>query len=112
MQKYTSVEDQVLYGLDKIDRDRKVEISLYDLVFVVKTIEELNRFFHQPMHYTSSEDVVEYLGTVNSGAFSLIHKMNYGMLHKYLPEDIKNQMGWETDELVNPNPPYYFKPKE
>ncbi|MCB2376670.1 hypothetical protein LGH70_03715 [Hymenobacter sp. BT635] len=112
MQEYTSVEDQVLYGLDKINKDRKVEISLHDLVFVVKTIEELNRFFHQPMHYPSLDDVVKYMGNVNTGAYSLIYRMQYKMLWDYLPEDIKNQMGWETEELVNPNPPYYFQSKD
>jgi len=112
MKEYTSVEDQVLYGLESIDKDRKVEISLRDFVFIVKTIEELNRFFHQPMHYSSLEDVVKYLGNVDSGAYSLIHKMYYDILFKYLPGDIKDKMGWETNELVNPFPPYYFKPKD
>jgi hypothetical protein len=107
MQEYTSVEDQVLYGLDSIDKDRTVEISLRDLVFVTKAIAELNQFFHQPMHYPSLTNVVHYLGNVDSGAYSLIHKMNYHMLWNYLPEDIKNKLGWETNELVNPNPPYY-----
>lgn len=112
MEEYTSVEEQVLYGLHEIPEDRKVEISLRDLVFVVKSIEEFNRFFHQPMHYTSLDDVIKYMGNVDSGAYSLIHKMYHGMLWKYLPIDIKNKMGLETNELVNPNPPYYYKSEE
>ncbi len=79
---------------------------------MVKAIEELNRFFHQPMHYTTLEDVTKYIGNANSGAYALIHKMYYHMLWNYLPKDIRAKMGWETDELVNPIPPYYFKPKQ
>jgi len=111
MEQYTSVEAQVLYGLDEIAPDRKVEIGLRDLVFITKAIEEFNRFFHQPMHYTSLEEVVTYIGNVDTGAYSLLHSMQYKMLWNYLPTDIKNKMGWETTELVNPNPPYYYKPK-
>jgi hypothetical protein len=114
MEKYTTVEDQVLYGLDKIDKDRKVEIkiSLRDLVFVIKTMEELNRFFHQSAHYPSLDDVKKYIGNVNSDAYSLIHKIYYNMLSEYLPEDIKNKMGYETDELVSPDYPYYYEAKD
>ncbi|TFZ66306.1 hypothetical protein E4631_09775 [Hymenobacter sp. UV11] len=112
MQEYTSVEDQVFYGLDSIDPDQKVEISLRDLVFITKSISELNQFFHQPMHYPSLADVEQYIGNINSGAYSLIHRMNYHMLWDYLPADIRDKMGWETTELINPNPPYYYKPKE
>lgn len=112
MEEYTSVEAQIFYGLDTINEDQKIEIGLRDFVFVVKAIEEFNRFFHQPTHYSSLEDVKKYIGDINSGAYSLIHKMYYHMLWDYLPIDIRDKMGWETNELVNPNPPYYFKPKE
>jgi hypothetical protein len=111
MEEYTSVEDQVFYGLDKIDADRKVEIGLRDLVLAFKTVEELTRFFHQPMHYSSLEDVQKYLGTTNASAFSLINKVYRNVLWNYLPEDIRDKLGLETTELVNPNPPYYYKSK-
>jgi hypothetical protein len=107
---YTSVEAQVLYGLEQIPEDRKVEIGLRDLLFIFKTLEELNRFFHQPMHYPLLDDVVKYLGTGNMGAYSLIKKAYYHTLPPYLPSDITDKLGWETNELVNPNPPYYYQP--
>lgn len=71
MSKYTSVEEQVLYGLDRIDASRTVEVSLRDLVFVYKTIGELRRFFHQPLHYPSMIQIERFLGNKDHGAYHL-----------------------------------------
>lgn len=112
MEEYTSVEEQVYYGLDTIDPARIVEISLRDLVFCYKTMQELIRFFHQPMHYPTLEAVQTFLGTTDAGAFALLCKAEREVLDKYLPPDINDQLGWETTELVNPRYPYYYQAPE
>lgn len=112
MDEYTSVEDQVYYGLDTIDPARRVEINLRDLVFCYKTLGELVRFFHQPMHYPTLEAVQTFLETVDAGAFALLFKAEREVLAPYLPPDIQAQLGDESEELVHPGYPYYYQAPE
>ena len=57
MEEYTDVESQVEYGLEKIDPNRKIEVSLKDFLYLHNVVSELIRFFHQPLHYQTLEDV-------------------------------------------------------
>lgn len=107
--KYTSAEEQVNFGLDKIGENRTVEISLKDLIFVYKTFGELNQFFHQPLHFQKIEDLNEYMGDVNSGAYKLIHQNYYNTIQKYIPNETMKLI--EDGEFDHPNPPNYFKEK-
>lgn len=45
MEEYTDVESQVEYGLEKIDPNRKIEVSLRDFLYLHNTIAELVSFF-------------------------------------------------------------------
>lgn len=107
-----SVEDMIEYGLDTVSSDEKIEIDLRDFIHIYKTFEELNRFFHQPMHYQSLADVETYLGDKTQGAYSVIHKMYYHVMDKYVQGDLKERL--ENDEngsLINPDFPYYYHRK-
>lgn len=108
MSKYTSVEDQVRYGLDSIDPARTVEVSLRDLVFVYKTIGELQRFFHQPLHYPSMIQVDRFLGNRDHGAYHLIEECYRRKLADVFPADIAEAL--HEDALYPPDPPEYFNP--
>jgi hypothetical protein len=107
MTKYTTVEEQIEYGLDSIEPDRTVEMSLRDLMYVFETIGELKRFFHQPLHYQSLADVEKFLGTVDHGAYAAIHKCYYHILRKVLPKDIEDAFG-EGERFEHPDSPYYY----
>ena len=72
MEEYTDVESQVEYGLEKVDPTRKIEVSLKDFLYLHNTIEEFIRFFHQPMHYQTLEDVEKFLGNIDKGAFHIL----------------------------------------
>lgn len=110
MENYTDVESQVEYGLEKIDPNRKIEVSLRDFLYMHNTIEEFVRFFHQPMHYKTLEDVEKFLGSKDKGAYHLLSEI----LHKkfqykdIFPDDIIEMI--DNSELENPNYPYYYKP--
>ena len=105
--KSKEVNEQIEFGLDLIDPNEKVEINLKDLVHIYKTFEEFNRFFHQPSHCKNITDLATYLGNRDQGAYSVIHKMYYKLLDKYLDEDLKDKIG--EGELNNPKHPYYYK---
>lgn len=107
---YTSVEEQVEYGIDKIDPARKVEVSLKDLLFLHNTLGEFVRFFHQPMHYEELADVEKFLGDRFQGAFSLLVKSYYDKFNyrDIFPEDIIEMIN--EGQFENPKPPYYFEP--
>lgn len=108
--KYTSIREQVEYGLERINEDDSIEVPLKDLLFVYKLIEELNRFFHQPMHYPDITSVKEYLGDYKKeGAFSLISDAYYQKFGNILPERIKEMV--ESDDFSHPNYPFYYKKK-
>ncbi|WP_442581054.1 hypothetical protein ACSBOB_03345 [Mesorhizobium sp. ASY16-5R] len=107
--RYTSVEEQVEYGLDTIPEDRVVSVPLRDLMYAFQTLGELARFFHQPLHWQSHEDVAEFIGNKNSGALHVIHESYYRRLRDTLPPDI--EAAFDTDRFDNPKSPYYYEPK-
>ncbi|MBC2605742.1 hypothetical protein [Pelagicoccus albus] len=110
MNKYTTVEEQIEYGLDTIDPSEKIEMSLRDFMYLHQTIGELNRFFHQPLHYESIEDVSKFLGSKDSGAFAAMNRCYLEIMGKYLPNKISDAFD-EGVQFENPNPPYYYKTK-
>jgi len=110
MSEYTDVKSQVEYGLEKIDPNRTIEVSLRDFLYLHNTIEEFVRFFHQPMHYETIEDVNKFLGDRDQGGLQLLFECLYRKFEyrATFPEDIRDMI--DNSELENPIPPYYFKP--
>jgi hypothetical protein len=110
MENYTDIESQVEYGLEKIDPNRKIEVSLKDFLYMHNVIGEFIRFFHQPLHYQTLEDVHKFLGDKDKGAYHLLcevfyEKFNWGDV---FPEDVQEMV--HDSEFQNPNYPYYYKP--
>ncbi len=109
LKKSQEINEQIEFGLDTIDPNRTVEIKLKDLMLIYKTFEELNRFFHQPMHYPTMEEINTFLGSKDVGAFSIISKIYYRVLNKYIPKNIMEKV--EEDFFSPENSPYYYKVK-
>lgn len=107
---YTSVEEQVEFGLGSIDAERKVEVSLRDLMFVFKSLQEFASFFHQPTHYPTLEHVEKFLGDRNSGGFLLLQQCVYEKLRDVWPADIEHSL--EEGDFYHPKPPYFYQPSE
>ena len=105
---YTSVEEQVKYGLDSIDESRKTEVSVRDLVYIQNTIGEMIGFFHNPDHYPNIAAVQKFIGNKDAGAFHLLAECYYSKLYDMLPEDIHQE--YDGGPFDNPNPPYYHQP--
>jgi hypothetical protein len=110
MEKYTDIKSQVEYGLEKIDPNRKIEVSLKDFLYLHNILSEYLRFFHQPKHYETLEDVNKFLGDYkNKGHFHLVGEV----LHKkfqfrdVFPQDIIEMIN--NSEFENPQYPYYYK---
>lgn len=108
---YTDVKSQVEFGLEKIDPNRKIEVSLKDFLYLHNVLSEYIRFFHQPMHYETLEDVNKFLGDYkNEGHFHLVKEVFYNKFEyrDVFPKDIVEMI--DNSEFENPNPPYYYKP--
>lgn len=107
MSENTDVKSQVEYGLEKIDPNRTIEVSLRDFLYLHNTIDQFVRFFHQPMHYETIEDVNKFL---DDGGFQLLSECLYKKFEYRLtfPEDIRDMI--DNSEFENPIPPYYYKP--
>ena len=105
--RYTSVEEQIEFGLDSVDADRTVEIPLRDLLYVFQTLGEYIRFFHNPSHYPNLEAVEEFLGNQESGAFKSLTECCYKRVGNVIPEDIVEQ--YDGGAFDNPSYPYYYE---
>lgn len=109
--KSKDINEQIEFGLDSIDPEQTIEIRLKDFMMIYKTFEEFNRFFHQPLHYPSIEDIEIYLGNKDSGAYSVISKIYYQILPQYLPKEIEEKFGEVDDPFDISKYPYYYKQK-
>ena len=70
-----------------------------------KTFEELISFFHQPGHYTKTEDIEEFMGNKQSGMFSILSLICYQDFDEIFPQNIKDIL--EGDEFHHPFKQYY-----
>jgi len=103
-----SSRDIVEFGLSGIPEDRRVEVSLRDLLYVHQVLGELIRFFHQPMHYPNLEAVQAFLGSKGSGgAYEVLAEAYYSKMGKMLPPEIDEQFAEAVFE--HPAPPAYYK---
>lgn len=108
MEEYTDIESQIEYGLEKIDPSRRIEVSLKDFLYLKNTIDEFVRFFHQPIHYKTLEDVEKFLGDKDQGAFHLLCEVRRKFYYRdVLPKDIQEMI--DNSEFENPDYPYYYK---
>ena len=97
---FTSIEEQVEYGLDTVAEERTVEVPLRDLLYVYQTLGELVRFFHQPLHYPDLEAVQRFLGEREVGALHLLEECYYHKLYDAWPKDIAEDLqGLEAGKL-------------
>jgi hypothetical protein len=110
MKEYTTVKEQVEYGLDRIAEDRTIEVSLRDLLYVYKTLGEYISFFHQPMHYPTLEHVEEFLATADEGAFQVLTESYYGRLRGIWPDDVQEM--FNGSDFDHPLPPHFYKPTD
>lgn len=109
--KSQEINDQVKYGLNAIDSNRMVNISVKDLLYTYKSLEELRRYFHQPMHYPTLVDLHIFIGDRESGGYSIINDLATEVLDKYLPEDIIEEIE-NGDKFNHPDYPYYYQLKK
>ncbi len=93
MKKSATIKEIVECGLDTIDQNKTVEVSLKDLVYVHRVLEEYMRFFHNHDHYSKLNEVVSFLGAKNAdGALEVLSTAVYKKTAKMLPEDIQDAM--------------------
>ncbi len=84
-----NIEEIVTHGFKEIDPQETVEVNLKELLYVYCTLQEYQRFFHQPAHYNNLEDVKTFMGTLNdNGGFKLIHTAIHEKMGKMLPPHI------------------------
>lgn len=109
--RYGKVKQRVEFGLRTIPKNKKVLVSLRDLMFVHQVLAEYMRFFHQPMHYPTKKDVERFLGNRSSGgAFEVLHTALYRKMRAMLPREIHDAFG-EGVRFEHPLPPDYYDQK-
>lgn len=107
MAQHPSIREIIEFGLGTIPKDRRVEVPLRDLLFVHQLLGELNRFFHQPLHYPDIKAVQEYLGSRgDGGAYDVLAESYYTKVNQMLPAETHEQLAEGVFE--HPVPPGYY----
>ncbi len=114
---YTNdIESMATFGLEKIGENETVEVNLRDLMYVHQSLYELIRFFHQPQHYETLDDVRRFMGNVkDKKGYGILHKSYYQKLRPMIESAVEEL--WEADafntmlDRENATVPYYYKPK-
>lgn len=102
-----NLEEIATYGFDAIDPDEKVEVNLKDLMYVFATLQEYQRFFHQPLHYQRMEDVERFLGSVSDhAAYKLLHTSIHEKMRDMLPAHISEK--YDEGDFDSPKLPFYY----
>ena len=98
------------YGHSEIDPSETVEVNLKDLMYVFSTLQEFQRFFHQPLHYETIDDVNTFLGSVSdNGGFKLLQTSIHEKMIKMIPGHIHELFSEGTFD--SPKYPYYYREK-
>ena len=102
-----NLEEIATFGFEAIDSDEKVEVNLKDLMYVFSTLQEYQRFFHQPLHYQSMEDIERFLGSVNDNAgYKLLHTSIHEKMGGMLPAHIDEK--YEDGDFDSQKLPFYY----
>lgn len=102
-----NLEEIVTYGFDEIDPEEKVEVNLKDLMYVFSTLQEYQRFFHQPLHYQSMKDIDRFIGSINEPAgLKLLHTCIHKKMRDMLPKHIDDKFG--DGDFDCPKLPFYY----
>ena len=109
--RHSTVKQRVQFGLRTIPKEKKVLVSLRDLMFVHQVLAEYMQFFHQPTHYPTKKDIERFLGNRSSGcAFEVLHTALYRKMRAMLPKEIHDAFG-EGVRFEHPLLPDYYEDK-
>jgi hypothetical protein len=102
-----NLEEIALYGFEIIDPNETLEVNLKDLMYVFSTLQEYQRFFHQPAHYKKIEDIENFLGSLQENAgYKLLHTAIHEKMRNMLPKHIENK--YNEGEFDSPKLPFYY----
>lgn len=111
MPNHSTPKERVEYGLETIPADRKVTVSLRDLMYIHQTLWEFDQFFNQPTNHADMKLVDEFLGTRGSGgAIDVLFEAQFHRIHGMMPPDIEEALA-EGERFEHPLPPKYFGEK-
>ena len=107
---YATIKEIAEYGLDKIPADKTVAVNLRDFMYIYRALEEYMRFFHNPDHYPTINDIKDFLGDVSSGgAFEVFSTAIYKIYNMNLPDEIQNML--DDGVFEHTSFPEYYKDK-
>ncbi|WP_224554370.1 hypothetical protein [Pectobacterium versatile] len=109
--KYThNLEEIITHGLEQVDPDEKIEVNLKDLLYTYGVLQEYMRFFHQPEHYQSLDDVITFLGSNKDNAgFQILSTAIYEKMSGMFPAHIYEKSN--NGDFDSPQLPFYYDEK-
>lgn len=104
---YTNQQESIVtYGFDQISDDETVEVNLKDLMYVFSTLQEFQRFFHQPTHYPDVSDVHDFF---DADGYRILQTALHDKLAPMLPKHIDKM--YDEGVFDCPTLPFYYAPK-
>jgi hypothetical protein len=104
-----TIKEIVEHNLCQIPENEVLQITARDYIYILRTLEEWMRYFHNPDHYQSIDDIRDFLGNKESGgAFEVLSTALY---HKMYPTKISKELQSmiEKDVFESPLFPEYYK---
>jgi hypothetical protein len=82
--------EQIQEKLASIPEDETIEISLKQLLFIYKAIEEWRDYFHNDAHYPTLEEVKKYIGTKDQGMYAVLDYIYLKIFDNVFSEDMED----------------------
>jgi hypothetical protein len=81
---------QIQKRIASISEDETIEISIKQLLFVYKAIEEWRGYFHNETHYPTLEEVKKYIGNKDKGMYSVLDYIYFKIFDNVFSEDMED----------------------
>lgn len=82
--------EQIEEKLASVSEDETIEISLKQLLFVYKAIEEWREYFHSDTHYPTLEEVKKYIGNKDQGMYSVLDHIYLKIFDNVFSKDMED----------------------
>ncbi|MCE6987856.1 hypothetical protein [Dyadobacter sp. CY323] len=78
--------------LDLISETETIEVNLKQLLLVYKAVEDWRSFFHNSMHYSTIDDLTNYVGNRKEGMYATMNHIYMETFGQLLPGDIEDRL--------------------
>ena len=84
--------EEIEKDLNSISETETIEVNLKQLLLVYKGIEDWRHLFHNPVHYSTIQDIEKYLGNRKLGMYATMNHIYMETFDQLLPDGIDDRL--------------------